>query len=47
MEDRIYFAGMRIKIFETFLSVQIFQTDVLVFEMHILPTMELQAKELV
>ena len=45
MEDLIYVAGMRIKILRGFLSEQIFQTDVLVFHMHILPTMELQAKE--
>ena len=45
MEARVYFAGMRIKFFEILLSVQIFQTDVFVLHMHILPTMELQAKK--
>ena len=45
MEARVYFAGMRNKILKDFLSVQIFQTDVFVLHMHILATMELQAKE--
>ena len=45
MKDGIYFAGMRIKILRGFLSVQVFQADVFVLHMHILPTVELQAKE--
>ena len=44
MKDRVYFARKRIKILKDFLSTQIFQSDVLVFHMHVLSNMGFRPK---